>query len=172
MASPAWCILKRNDAPMEYDMDRNKQGFSLIEVSLATMVVGIGILSVFALFPTGLNEAQVSQATTRCTQFSEEVFGWYGSIASTETNLTDWAAVFAASGTVGDGVSVNTSSGTNSVFQAVRYPDPNGTEWMQYKIYGGQVDGKPYCKLTVATKYGKVGGKQDTFFSAFFFHGM
>ena len=152
-------------------MKKNKkQGFSLIEVSLATMVVGIGILSVFALFPAGLNEAQIAASDTRCTQFAEEVFGWYGSKAAAATNLATWAEVFEDSGTIGDGITITPESGGG--FQAVRYPDSSGTEWMQYKVYGGQVDVRPYAKLTVVAKYGKVGGKSRTFYSGYFYHGM
>jgi prepilin-type N-terminal cleavage/methylation domain-containing protein len=150
-------------------MDSNKQGFSLIEVALATMVVGVGLLAIFHLFPSGLNEAEHGIKFTRCTQFAEEVFATYGGRASAETNsLSAWQQVFAQPVTVGQGISA--SSGED--WQAIRYPDPSGTEWLQYKIYGSAPAGEPYRVVRVATKYGKAGGKQLTFFSSYFFHGM
>jgi prepilin-type N-terminal cleavage/methylation domain-containing protein len=52
-------------------------GFTLVEVSLAMLVVGLGLLTVFGLFPTGLNMNKLSIDETQAAMFSEEVFSGY-----------------------------------------------------------------------------------------------
>jgi Tfp pilus assembly protein PilV len=49
--------------------------FSLVEVSLALLVVAVGILSVLSLFPAGLDQGARSADETHASQFAEEVFG-------------------------------------------------------------------------------------------------
>ncbi|MFA5343626.1 MAG: hypothetical protein WC381_06650 [Kiritimatiellia bacterium] len=60
--------------------------FSLVEVSLALMVMAIGVLSVMSLFPAGLEQNNRSIADTHAAFFAEEVFA--GLQARAETN---WA---------------------------------------------------------------------------------
>jgi len=63
-------------------------GFSLVEVTLALMVMAIGILSIMSLFPAGLDQNARSIADTHAAFFAEEVFG--GLHATAETN---WAGL-------------------------------------------------------------------------------
>ena len=49
-------------------------GFSLIEVTLAIFVVGLGLLTLFALFPAGLNQATSAQDDTQVALFAEHYF--------------------------------------------------------------------------------------------------
>ncbi|MBU1856932.1 MAG: hypothetical protein KKC28_08125 [Verrucomicrobia bacterium] len=63
-------------------------GFSLVEVTLALMVMAIGILSIMSLFPAGLDQNARSIADTHAAFFAEEVFG--GLQATAETN---WAGL-------------------------------------------------------------------------------
>lgn len=48
-------------------------GFTLIEVSLAILVVALGLLSVFSLFPSGLRASEDEVADTRAGLFAETV---------------------------------------------------------------------------------------------------
>ena len=66
--------------------------FSLVEVTLALMVMAIGILSIMSLFPAGLDQNARSIADTHAAFFAEEVFG--GLHAKAETN---WAGLENAS---------------------------------------------------------------------------
>jgi len=66
-------------------------GFSLVEVTLALMVMAIGILSIMSLFPAGLDQNARSIADTHAAFFAEEVFG--GLQAYAETNWDDLANV-------------------------------------------------------------------------------
>jgi prepilin-type N-terminal cleavage/methylation domain-containing protein len=56
---------------------RGGAGFTLVEVSLAMLVIGLGLLTVFGLFPTGLNMNKLSIDETQAAMFSEEVFSGY-----------------------------------------------------------------------------------------------
>ena len=67
---------------------RPSSGFSLVEVTLALMVMAIGILSIMSLFPAGLDQNARSIADTHAAFFAEEVFG--GLHATAETN---WAGL-------------------------------------------------------------------------------
>ncbi len=49
-------------------------GFSLVEVSLAIFVVALGMLTLFSLFPAGLNQAISAQEETQQALFAEYLF--------------------------------------------------------------------------------------------------
>lgn len=65
--------------------------FSLVEVTLALMVMAIGVLSIMSLFPAGLDQNARSIADTHAAFFAEEVFG--GLQACAETNWDGLANV-------------------------------------------------------------------------------
>jgi type II secretory pathway pseudopilin PulG len=68
---------------------RNKEGYSLVEVSLALLVVAIGLLTIFALFPDGLDLSRKSVDATEVTAFAEFVFASLDGMASS-TNANSW----------------------------------------------------------------------------------
>lgn len=74
---------------------RVKGGFSLVEVCLAVLVVGLGLMSIFAMFPTGLAASESAAADTETGLFAEQVL-WGLQAASAElsrsTNWSDWNA--------------------------------------------------------------------------------
>lgn len=49
-------------------------GFSLVEISLALLVVGIGMLTILSMFPAGLDQNYRSISDTHAALFAEEVF--------------------------------------------------------------------------------------------------
>jgi prepilin-type N-terminal cleavage/methylation domain-containing protein len=55
-------------------MNRRRNGFSLVEVTLALLVISVGMLSLFSLFPAGLRENILSRADLRQAAFAEYVF--------------------------------------------------------------------------------------------------
>lgn len=54
-----------------------RRGFTLIEVSLALLVVAVGILGAFALFPHGLAESKAAIEQTHASLFAEMVMRSY-----------------------------------------------------------------------------------------------
>jgi prepilin-type N-terminal cleavage/methylation domain-containing protein len=52
-----------------------KDGFTLVEIALALLVVAIGVVSIMGLFPAGLQANQRSIDETRVAMFAEDVLG-------------------------------------------------------------------------------------------------
>lgn len=67
-------------------MSKRNSGFSLVEVCLALLVVGLGLVSVFGLFPSGLQSAKNAQDETREALFAEEVINGVRALAE----VLDW----------------------------------------------------------------------------------
>lgn len=61
---------------------KNKSGFTMVEIALAILVVGIGLLAVFSLFPTGMTFNRQAIDDTYAAMFAEEVFYGYRAQAS------------------------------------------------------------------------------------------
>lgn len=78
-----------------------KGGFSLVEVCLAVLVVGLGIMSIFALFPTGLAASEAAQGDTEMGLYAEEVlFGLQAK--ATDLSWDEWVDGSSASFDVPD----------------------------------------------------------------------
>jgi prepilin-type N-terminal cleavage/methylation domain-containing protein len=56
-------------------LPRGSRGFSLVEISLALMVVGVGMLAILGMFPAGLDQNARSISDTHAAMFAQEVFG-------------------------------------------------------------------------------------------------
>jgi prepilin-type N-terminal cleavage/methylation domain-containing protein len=50
-----------------------KSGFSLIEVTLAIMVIGIGALVLFSLFPEGLEQGRIAEYESRMSRMADAI---------------------------------------------------------------------------------------------------
>jgi Tfp pilus assembly protein PilV len=64
-------------------------GFSLVEVCLAVLVVGLGIMAVFSLFPTGLAAGEAAATDTSNALLAQQLASGLGSQAST-MSLDEW----------------------------------------------------------------------------------
>jgi prepilin-type N-terminal cleavage/methylation domain-containing protein len=69
----------------------SQSGFTLVEVVLAILVVALGVLSVFTLFPTGLRASEDTVADTRAGMFAEAVFGQMRGGAEELVLWSDWS---------------------------------------------------------------------------------
>ncbi|HDL77943.1 MAG TPA: prepilin-type N-terminal cleavage/methylation domain-containing protein, partial [Lentisphaerae bacterium] len=67
---------------------RHSYGYSLVEVSLALLVVGIGLVAVFGLFPEGLRSARRSVDDAQTAAFAQFVFASLEYVACTNR---DWS---------------------------------------------------------------------------------
>jgi len=52
---------------------RKRRGFSLVEVNIAILMIGLGMLVLFGLFPSGLREGENSITDTHCALFAKTV---------------------------------------------------------------------------------------------------
>ena len=68
---------------------RQKSGFTLVEVSLSLLMVGAGVLAAMALFPSGLEANKAAVAETRAAMFADEVLNGLRAQAA----VTPWANV-------------------------------------------------------------------------------
>lgn len=68
---------------------RRKDGYSLVEVTLALLVAAIGLMTIFALFPDGLSSSRKSVDATEISAFADYVFACLDNMASS-TNDTVW----------------------------------------------------------------------------------
>ena len=54
--------------------DVSSSGFSLVEITLALLIIAIGMLSILGMFPAGLDQNARSISDTHAAMFAEEVF--------------------------------------------------------------------------------------------------
>lgn len=73
-------------------VQHGRQGFSLVEVALALMVVGVGMVAVFSVLPAGLTANKHAIDDSQTALFSEEVFNGFRSVAA----VTNWASLGSA----------------------------------------------------------------------------
>lgn len=59
-----------------------KRGFTLVEVSLALLVMSVGVLTAYALFPEGLNASKSASDDTQGALFADIVFRSYRAVAT------------------------------------------------------------------------------------------
>ena len=69
---------------------RRRSGFSLIEVTLALLVVGVGLVALLGLFPIGMRESGLATADTSQSIFANGVLNAIHANASEITNSVDW----------------------------------------------------------------------------------
>lgn len=63
-------------------MRRGRRGFTLIEVAMAMLVVSVGIMAAFAMFPQGLDQGKAAVEDTQAAQFAEWVFDGYRGLST------------------------------------------------------------------------------------------
>ena len=63
-----------------FDNRRKKRGFTLVEVALALMIVGVGVLTVVGLFYSGTDVGKLSTEETRMALFADSVFNGVRSV--------------------------------------------------------------------------------------------
>ena len=67
-------------------------GFSLIEINLVLLIIGVGLVALLGLFPVGLRQAGLATADTVQAVFADQVLSTLQAQASLITNWTDWVA--------------------------------------------------------------------------------
>lgn len=67
---------------VQHPRHTGRQGFSLAEVAVALLVVSIGILAAFGLFPSGIQAGRASLDETRAVFFADEAFNSFRALAT------------------------------------------------------------------------------------------
>lgn len=78
---------------------QRRQGFSLMEVNVALLLVAVGLMGLLSLFPVGLRQSTLATSDTAQAAFVDQVFNAMRANASTVTNWSDWSddTIFASS---------------------------------------------------------------------------
>ena len=151
-------------------------GFSLIEVCLAVLVIGLGLLPVFSLLPSGLRSGEESTADTRCGLFAESVMNGLRGNAASITNWSDWTAQPVFLNKIAQNV---LSSGGGRVpvqlnysIVPIQFPD-TGSEYLRYRLnVSVNAAGTPFARLEVCEgQYGAF-SPQAIAYTEFVFRGF
>lgn len=67
-----------------------QSGFSLLEVNLAILIIALGMLVLFGLFPSGLRMGENAVADTHTAMFADTVLSGLRQKAMGVTNWSDW----------------------------------------------------------------------------------
>ena len=65
-------------------------GFSLIEINLVLLIIGVGLVALLGLFPVGLRQAGLATADTVQAVFADQVLSTLQAQSTLITNWTDW----------------------------------------------------------------------------------
>ena len=68
-------------------------GFTLVEVTLAILLISVGVLSLFSLFPSGLKQSDDALLDTHLALFSGRILQGITAEASAVTNWDTWADI-------------------------------------------------------------------------------
>lgn len=155
-----------------------RSGFSLVEVCLAILVVALGILAVFALFPFGLKASESAEGDTRTALFAESVLAMAHASASTITAWNVWAsdAAFKAAVTNTPGFEPRVTfngSGVNAEI-AINFP-ARSEAWVRYKLDLVRLPGLERVRgILVQVCPGRYGAftSEERFYTEVFFQGM
>ena len=67
-----------------------RAGFTLMEVNLALLIMAVGLLGIFSLFPVGLRQSNATTADTAQATFATMLFNAMRANAQIVTNWNDW----------------------------------------------------------------------------------
>jgi Tfp pilus assembly protein PilV len=154
-----------------------KQGFTLVEVALAVLAVGFGLMTIIGLFPAGLQNASDDAADTRAGLFAGLVFsGMRGAATNADVNV--WDGAFIGSSLTAEGVTLDIDATTPAV-HAVKFP-ALATEapenYLRYVLSLVPVTAGPrkIYSATLSTCDGQYGPftTQNVFYTEFYYTGM
>ena len=146
-----------------------RAGFSLVEVSLAVLVVGLGLVVVFGLFPSGLRSSEASNTDTRMGLFADTVLSGMAADAGKITSWKDWQDLPTFQSKVITGLAV-TAGGV----QKTEYPAGSGF-YVRYLLTIEKIPGNEIARsATLQVADGQYGAfvPQATFFRGFFYSGF
>jgi prepilin-type N-terminal cleavage/methylation domain-containing protein len=105
--------------------NKRAAGFSLVEVSLAMMIISVGMITLFGLFPASLKQGEEAYQDTHTAQFAEYVLNGMRANFDGATSFADWSGSSPVLGLAGLGVSETLTP------LKLQYPRDSGT-WVRY----------------------------------------
>lgn len=165
-------------------LNNNKNGFSLVELTFALMITGMGILAIFHVFPSGLDAGKKAVADTRATEFAQSVFESYRAEIA-KMSPKEWEENFNGDELkipnfeipAGDGSKLIKIPLVNS-FQEPKdaIPFPEGSkpeEYIRYKLATELLpNSKNLVGIYLEVSYGKMSSHKRTFYTAIYYNSM
>lgn len=145
-------------------------GFTLVEINLAIMLLAIGLLVVFSLFPAGLSQGDLAYRDTQAGLFADYVMnGLHGNVSQIN-RWQNWESQFQALALSGIGVSVSGSP------QTMQFPAGSG-HYVRYMLTLGGSGSRRTATLWVwGRRYGTTNvtefkSRARRFHTGFYFSG-
>lgn len=152
----------------------SRAGFSLIEVTLALLVVALGMLALFSLFPSGLREGDNALMDTHVALFGEYVMASLHANALKIDRWNDWDKIAAFRGKVVNqvdvgGTQIQHTGGAASA--PLEFPYQSAT-YVRYKLTIGETGTPERRKALLWVSSGQYGFHDEQwFYSEFFYSG-
>ena len=149
---------------------------------MAILVIGLGLLAVFSLFPSGLRMAEEGAADTHCGLFTETVMKGLQGNAAGITNWTTWTDPVAFKAALIAGVIPPSSAAATGAVTPLEFPDatvwaalaPGDAKkaWLRYQLDVDAVNHSATLQVWEG-RYGSVlSSPQAKAYTEFFFKGM
>ncbi len=154
-----------------------EDGFSLIETVLAIFVVGMGLLTVFALFPSGLAQIDAATADLNSSFFAGEVLGGMHGRSAFYSNHAEWRERWvipvATPGKWGGGSSITPAGESAGWVQNIYKTDDHGIINHALRYNMSVTDATTKRKtIQLKVKYGRLGSHENTFYTEVYHYGM
>ena len=147
-------------------------GFTLIEVALAVLAIGLGLMSIFALFPAGLQNAEDDAIDTRAALFADTVFEGIRGNAAMLTNAADWTSFSTKASNIVGLKTLTTGGGVDQVLFPLSNADLPAN-YLRYTLVLTPIGGAR-VSATLEICNGKYGEfvPQNAFYTEFVYMGM
>jgi len=123
---------------------RDQAGFSMIEVSLALLVVALGLLILMGLLPTGLREVESAVENTRAAMFADDLFNRFQANALLVESRDDFVRGDRIFGYQQGQINTGTTGG-------------GGVRWRYYKELNQAIPWTPVWRIRLEIKAGLDG---------------
>ncbi len=164
-------------------INNKKNGFSLVELTFALMITGMGILAIFHVFPSGLNAGKNAVADTRAMEFSQSVFEAYRyevskmSQAQWDSDMSNKSLDITVRIPSGDGGGTITISPVDEFQEpknAIEFPvGSEPKEYIRYKLATELLpDSDNLVGIYLEVSYGRMSSHKKSFYTAVYYGGM
>lgn len=153
-------------------------GFSLIEVSLAILVIAFGLLVLFTLFPLGVRESEMGIIDTYEAMFADHVLSGMEGNALAITNCSTWINMATFSNEVVSGIyPIDPSYGygwsRTQVGDEIKFPANAVDRYLRYKLTILDDGARKTAELKVKSgKYGDFDRNAHVYLTELIYLGM